>query len=126
MNPMTALALSSIAVLFSVSARAAVREVPLGISDAYLPRARANAEAVAVVNGLFQNGCYKWSRATVTDLPGALHEIRSYANVQSGMCIMVLVPFTKEIALGKLAAGTHRLRFVNGDGTYLEKQLSVE
>jgi len=39
---------------------------------------------------------------------------------------MVLVPFTKEIRLGKLQTGKHALRFLNGDGTYLEKSLVVE
>jgi hypothetical protein len=39
---------------------------------------------------------------------------------------MVLVPFTKEIHLGKLSVGTHAIRVLNGDGTYIEKQLNIE
>jgi hypothetical protein len=39
---------------------------------------------------------------------------------------MVLVPFNKEIKLGKFNAGKHTLKFVNGDGTYLEKTMVVE
>lgn len=102
------------------------REMPVGISDAYIPRIQANSEAFVVVNGLFQNGCYRWSRATVDHLANNLHEIRTFAKVQPGMCIMVLIPFTKEIPMGRMNAGTHRLRFLNGDGTYLEKQVKVD
>lgn len=114
------------AVFSSAAAFADVREIAIGVSDAFIPRTRAGAEASVIVSGVFPNGCYRWSRATVAHLPGDLHEIRSFANVQSGMCIMVLVPFNKEVVLGRLGAGTHRLRFVNGDGTYMEKQLKVE
>jgi hypothetical protein len=39
---------------------------------------------------------------------------------------MVLVPFNKEVKLGKLNAGKHTLKFLNGDGTYLEKTLTIE
>jgi hypothetical protein len=39
---------------------------------------------------------------------------------------MVLVPFTKEVKLGKLNSGKHTLKFLNGDGTYLEKTMAVE
>ena len=42
------------------------------------------------------------------------------------MCLMVLVPFTKEIRLGKLSVGTHSVKLVNGDGTYIEKQINIE
>lgn len=103
------------------------KEMMVGISDAYVPGGfDSDSDAFVVVNGIFPNGCYRWSRADVTHEAANLHEIRNYAKVQSGMCIMVLVPFTKEVHLGKLTAGTHKLRFLNGDGTYLEKQLTVE
>lgn len=105
---------------------ASSREMPIGISDAYVPRVQANSEAFVVVNGVFQNGCYRWSRAEVKEVGDHRLEIRSFATVQSGMCIMVLVPFTKEVKLGNLAAGVHTLRFLNGDGTYLEKEMTVE
>jgi hypothetical protein len=39
---------------------------------------------------------------------------------------MVLVPFQKEVRLGKFEAGKHTLRFENGDGTYFEKTLVIE
>jgi hypothetical protein len=102
------------------------RELAVGISDAYIPRTSPNSDALVVVNGIFQNGCYRWSRASVDHLANNVHEIRTFALVQPGMCIMVLIPFTKEIPLGRLSSGTHRLRFLNGDGTYIEKQMKVE
>ena len=39
---------------------------------------------------------------------------------------MVLIPYTKEVAIGKLDKGSHTLRFMNGDGTYIEKKLDVQ
>lgn len=102
------------------------KEMTIGITDVYMPRTRARSDAYVVVSGLFQNGCYRWSHAAVTNIDDKLHEVRSYADVQQGMCIMVLIPFTKEVQLGQLNPGTHKLRFMSGDGTYLEREMKVE
>lgn len=105
----------------------AEKEVQIGISGAFVPAGfDSSSEAYVVVNGVFQNGCYKWSRAEVKNNDEFSHEIRSMATVTQGMCIMVLIPFQKDVRLGKLPTGKHNLKFVNGDGTYLEKSLVVE
>lgn len=103
------------------------KEVSVGISGAFVPGGfDSSSDAYVVVNGVFQNGCYRWSRAEVVNVDDFTHEITSKAKVTQGMCIMVLVPFQKDIALGKLNSGKHTLKFLNGDGTYLEKQLNIE
>lgn len=105
----------------------ATKEVPASISGVFVPGGfDSNSDAYVVVNGVFPNGCYRWSRSDTTRLDSFTHEIKSMATVTQGMCIMVLVPFQKDIRLGKLAAGKHTLKFVNGDGTYFEKALSIE
>jgi hypothetical protein len=103
------------------------KEVAIGISGVFVPAGfDSSSDAYVIVNGVFQNGCYKWSRAERTKRDDFNHEIRSIATVTQGMCIMVLVPFQKEVRLGQLATGKHNLKFINGDGTYLEKSLVVE
>ncbi len=105
----------------------AVKEVTISVTDAFIPGGfDSEADAYIVVNGLFPNGCYRWKSAEVTSEEPFNHNIRSVASVSQGMCIMVLVPFTKEVRLGKLASGTHTLKFLNGDGTFLQKTLSIE
>jgi len=106
----------------------AEREVVVSISDAFIPSGfDVNSESYVVVNGLYPNGCYRWKAAAVaSDETGLTHEVRSLATVRSGMCLTVLVPFTQEVKLGKLRAGDHAVRFMNGDGTYLEKHLVVQ
>ena len=105
----------------------AVKEVPIGISDAFVPGGfDSQSDAYVVVSGIFPNGCYKWKGAAVSHVDTFNHEIRSVANVSQGMCLMVLIPFTQEIRLGELQSGNHSLRFVNGDGTYLVKSMKVE
>lgn len=102
------------------------REVLVSVADAYMPGGfDSSSDAYVVANGIFPNGCYRWKRADVTH-KNKVHEVRSIASVRQGMCIMVLVPFTKEVRLGRLEAGDHAVRFINADGTYLEKELSVE
>lgn len=102
------------------------KEVLVGISGAYIPAGFDSASDVfVVVNGIFQNGCYKWKRADLNH-KGFFHEIKSVASVSQGMCLMVLVPFQKEVRLGKFDSGKHTLRFLSGDGTYLEKTMVVE
>ena len=103
------------------------KEIQIAVSDAYVPGGfDSNSDAFVVTNGMFPNGCYRWGRAEVSNLPDRVHEVKTFAKVQQGMCLMVLVPFTKEVQLGKLDQGTHKVRFVNADGTFIEKQLNVE
>ena len=103
------------------------QEVTVGISGAYVPAGfDSTSDAYVVVNGVFQNGCYKWSRAEQVTRDTFTHEIKTIATVTPGMCIMVLIPYQKEVRLGQLPSGKHTLRFLNGDGTYLEKTLNVE
>ncbi|MGZ3768849.1 MAG: hypothetical protein ACXVCP_05090 [Bdellovibrio sp.] len=103
------------------------KEVQVSLSGVYVPGGFDSAsDTFVVVNGIFPNGCYRWSRAEVSDVNDFTHEIKSIAAVSQGMCIMVLVPFQKEVRLGKFRAGTHTLRFANGDGTYFEKNLKIE
>jgi hypothetical protein len=105
----------------------ATREVEVGVTDVFVPGGfDSEADAYVVASGIFPNGCYRWKGATVKNVDSFNHEVKSVATVSQGMCLMVLVPFTKEVRLGKLASGTHKLRFLNGDGTYLEKSLKVE
>lgn len=114
--------------IFQNSAHAAEeKEVQIGINGVYVPAGlRADSDAFAVVNGIFQNGCYKWSHAEINADDEYNHTIKTFAKVSQGMCIMVLIPFQKEVRLGKLNPGKHTLKFLNGDGTYLEKVLVVE
>lgn len=103
------------------------KEVQIGLSGVYVPGGfDSSSDAFVVVNGIFPNGCYRWSRADVSNVNDFTHEIKSVAAVSQGMCIMVLVPFQKEVRLGKFTSGNHTLRFSNGDGTYFEKTLKVE
>lgn len=101
--------------------------VPIGISNVYVPDGfTINDDAYVVVSGVFPNGCYHWGHADVVHKDAFHHEIQSYASVSPGTCIMVLIPFQKDVHLGHLDRGTHTLHFINGDGTYLENSLLVK
>lgn len=123
--------LAALAIIsFSIPAlaeRLTTREVPIGLNSVYIPGGfDSNSDVFVVVNGIFPNGCYKWGRAEKKDTSTFNHEISTVAEVSQGMCIMVLIPFQKEVRLGKFAAGQHNLRFLNGDGTYIEKTMIIE
>ncbi|MBC7370914.1 MAG: hypothetical protein H7326_05070 [Bdellovibrionaceae bacterium] len=103
------------------------KDINIGVNDVYVPGGfDSHADSYVIANGLFPNGCYKWKTANVNHVDTFTHEVQPVATVSQGMCIMVLVPFSKEIRLGKLATGTHTLKFLNGDGTYLQKSMSIE
>ncbi len=103
------------------------REQVIGINDAYIPSGfDTGSDAFVVISGLFPNGCYRYKEATVTHTSALVHEVKATATVSEGMCLMVLVPFSKEVQIGKLSRGEHSVRFLNGDGTYWEKKLTVE
>lgn len=127
MKNLLLVAVTVLAAQFSFADVPAEREVQVGISGAFVPGGFDSAsDAYVIVNGVFQNGCYKWKRADINSKDAYTHEIRSIAGVTQGMCIMVLIPFQKDVRLGQLQAGKHTLRFLNGDGTYLEKSMVVE
>lgn len=122
-----------LAALFVVSAQVQAgqtvqeKEVQIGLSGVYVPGGfDSSSDSFVVVNGVFPNGCYRWNRAEVKNIDDFTHEVKSVASVSQGMCIMVLVPFQKEVRLGKFSSGSHTLRFTNGDGTYFEKTLKIE
>jgi len=99
----------------------------VGVNDAFIPSGfDSSSDAFVVVSGIFPSGCYQWKGAKVDHTGPLLHEVRAIANVFEGMCIMVMMPFQKEVQLGKLAVGDNTIRFVNGDGTYFEKHLTIE
>lgn len=104
------------------------KQVMITVADALVPSGfDSSTDAYVVVSGMFPNGCYRWSKAEVSAQGENIHEVRSFANVQPGMCLTVLMPFTREVRLGQLDQGNHKIRFMNGDGvTYLEKSLVVE
>lgn len=127
--------ISLIAVFATVSLSAAAvaatapatREVQIGISEVFVPGGFSSAtDAYVIVSGMFPNSCYSWARADVASPTPLTHEIKSIASVAQTMCLMVLVPFQREVSLGRLMTGDHTLRFMNGDGTYFEKSLKVE
>ena len=103
------------------------REQMVAVNDAYIPNGfDSSSDAFVVINGLFPNTCYKIKESKVTHVGAALHEVRTTAMVTEGLCLTVLVPFSKEVQLGKLDAGKPLLRFVNGDGTFWDKSLTIE
>ena len=103
------------------------KDVTVAINEAFVPGGLdINSEVYVVASGIFPNGCYRWKGAEVTSSTETVHEIKAMATVKQGMCLMVLIPFNKEIRLGKFNRGQHTLRFVNGDGTYLEKKVTIE
>lgn len=132
MKPLLATLINVIALTFAIQTQAAPptkisRDVTIAVNDVFVPGGfDSAADAYVVVSGIFPNTCYKWKEAIRKDVTQFEHEVKSIASVNQGMCLMVLVPFSKDIRLGKLDSGTHTLRFISGDGTYLEKTLVVE
>jgi hypothetical protein len=128
----TFLILSLIAMPFQFSSTAFaadgdVHEKIVGVSDAYVPSGfDSTSESFVVANGWFPNSCYKLKQVDVNHVGPALHEVTTKANVTEGLCLAVIIPWHREVQLGKLAVGTHKVHFLNGDGTYLEKQLVIE
>ena len=102
-------------------------EKTVAINDVYIPNGfDSGSDAFIVVNGWFPNSCYKLKTVRVDHIGSALHEVTTVAEVTEGLCLTVIIPFHREVQLGKLAAGDHQLRFMNGDGTYMEKRLTIE
>ncbi|HEY8278784.1 MAG TPA: hypothetical protein VIH99_04130 [Bdellovibrionota bacterium] len=126
------LIIAAAAMTFTFSAPASARdgdvhEKVIGISDVYVPsNFDSRSDAFVVVNGWFPHSCYKLKSVKVDHLGPTLHQVTTVANVTEGLCLTVIIPFHKEVQLGKLNVGEHKIQFMNGDGTYMEKQLTIE
>ena len=102
------------------------RDVQIAINDVFVPDSqKSNGESYVVISGMFPNSCYSWNRAEVKHVSQSTHEVRVFAKVSEAMCLMVLVPFTKEVVIGELSRGEHTLKFINGDGTFQERTLNI-
>lgn len=103
------------------------RDLVLSPVSAYVPSGfDSGSAAFIVVNGMFPNSCYKIKESKVDHVGPALHEVRTIATVTEGLCLTVMIPYSKEIQLGKLNAGSHEIRVMGGDGTYFAKSLVIE
>ncbi|MCB0406968.1 MAG: hypothetical protein KDD34_02125 [Bdellovibrionales bacterium] len=105
------------------------KDVAIGVNDVYVPGGfDSESDVFVVVSGVFPNSCYSWKEANVSkDKDNAeITNVQTMASVSQGMCLMVLVPYQKEVQLGVLGSGNHTVRFLSGDGTYLEKTIAIE
>ncbi len=113
---------------FAASAEPITIEKVITVNDALVPEfAEKDKDVKVVVSGTFPNSCYRWSRSDVRTHSEGFHIVRSLALVTTNTnCLMVLVPFSKEINVGRLTPGEHTLRFLNGDDTWFERKLTVQ
>lgn len=105
----------------------ASKKVVVAVMEAFIPSGfDSSAEQMVVVNGYFPNGCYSLDAVSVQHVDEFNHKVSVVANVQQGMCTMAIIPYQKEVMLGVLAKGKHKLIFPSSDDTVLEKSFVVE
>ncbi len=104
-----------------------VKEVAVSVMDVYVPSSlKGDQQGYVVITGLFPNTCYTFNRTEVNNVSAFEHEIRAIANVRSGICLRMLVPFNSELPLGYLKKGQHKLSFIADDGTSSEKVFELK
>lgn len=112
---------------FAMADMPRTHETVLHVGDVFIPTEKnLSGDSYVVVSGMFPSSCYRWSRAEVNHSSDTTHQIRLIATVTEGMCLTVMVPYTKEVIIGKLQSGDHTLRFLNGDDTYFERTMTVK
>ena len=87
MKKVNAFMMTAIMVLLGLGANAGtvqqlpdVKEVQIGINDVFVPSGfDSNSDVYVVTNGIFPNGCYRWSRADVKHTDAFTHEVRSFS-----------------------------------------------
>lgn len=110
----------------AVAEEVTVKEVAVSVVDAYIPNVTTSLkEAYIVVNGLFPNSCYSLHDTEVKHFDQFTHQLRTIAKVTSGICFRRLVPYNREVSLGFLKKGEHKIKFSADDDTYFEKTMVV-
>lgn len=101
--------------------------VQLNVSSAFVLGTHFDQESYAIVSGSFNNSCYHWRYGESKLIPeDSRIEVRSYATLNRGNCLMYLVPYSERVSLGILPHGQYQVRFINGDGAYFEKSLTID
>lgn len=104
-------------------------EKVVGLNGAFVPGGfDSGSDAFVIVSGIFPNTCYNWNGTEINQTEGSqVIEIQAKALVNQGVgCMRVLVPYQREVYLGKLEAGEYQLRFSNGDGTSFTEKLVIQ
>jgi hypothetical protein len=104
-------------------------ETVVALNGAYVPGGfDSQSDVFVIVSGMFPNTCYTWNQADVSHEQGSdFVDVVAKANVTQGVtCMRVLVPYQKEVYIGRLEPGDYTLRFANGDGTYFYEPLHIE
>lgn len=88
--------------------------VTVPVSRAYIPHGFDNNDVTKiVVEGFFPNTCYKVKKQTPEDVivdPSGEIQVTQKAYKYNGMCLMVMVPFSQTIEVGKIQqTGTYRV-----------------
>ena len=97
------------------------------VTDAMVPeQTKSNEPTYVIVSGILRNGCVTYDRAFTTTMDERTLEIRVLATVTEGPCTMARKPYRREVTLGTLPAGEHKLVFVSGDGSRFERVLTVD
>jgi hypothetical protein len=104
------------------------KEITIAVSEVFIPETvDRNSDVKIVVSGMFPNSCYRWARTDIVSVSQTFHTLQAKAMVTlNTMCLMVLVPYSKEVNMGRLLPGEHTLRFVSHDETYFERKLVVQ
>ena len=121
-------------VFFSVKSHAqrgldGARVIPIVVVDATLPDVvHHQEEIIATVDGTLRNGCATPINALMSrpdnNKDGPI-EVRTFGIVPKNICTAVMQPFRRDVRLGKLPSGQYLLKFINPDGTTLERRLNV-
>ena len=118
-------------IIQQISTQAAVliktEETAISISEVFVPEGQnSKMDSYVVIAGIYPNGCYSWKRSDIVSRGLYNHIIRPIADVTQDYCIMVLVPFSEPVQLGRLSPGRHHLFFLNSNGSYLQRTLKIE
>ncbi len=121
-------------VIFLLGAHAQSEDIQMiqstvAINSAFVPGGfDSDNDVYVIVSGIFQNTCYTWREALVKKSGASpVLNIEVVANVIQGRpCMRVLVPFQKEVYIGKMSPGQYTLQFANGDGTFFTESLTID
>lgn len=102
------------------------KDTVIAVSEVEVPEGLSSTdEAYVRVSGMFPNTCYSWKEAEIEEVSPFERKIVALARVEQGFCLMVLVPYTQTIPLGRLRPGTYTLHFSNRKNTYLTTELAI-
>ncbi len=89
--------------------------ISVGVDQVDVPKKVKGPSLEVKFSGQFPNSCYKYKEAKLITNKARHFELQVLAEMSSGMCLMVMTPFSGSVVIDGLKPGRHTLSWLESE-----------